>query len=396
MGGSSVTGSLDRPRVMRLITRMNIGGPARHALLLTRGLEPHYQTILAAGKPAPTEGELTDPEVPVVRVPLVRPLQPAADAHAVATVRRLLAERRPALIHTHMAKAGAVGRLAAWSTRPRPRTVHTFHGHVLDGYFGPRARRAIIETERMLARRTDALVAVSPEIRDEVLAAGIGRPSQFHVIPVGLDLEAFLAVDQPSGRLRARLGLSTTTPLVGVIGRLVPIKDHATLLNAMSRLPEAHLAVIGDGELRATLEQRARELRLARRVHFTGWWEDMPSAVADLDVVALPSRNEGTPVALIEASAAARPVVATDVGGVRTVVVPGTTGLLAAPGDSAQLADSLRQLLNDPAARRRMGEAGREHVWRRFGHDRLLREVGELYADLLGASSRSRVALRPR
>jgi glycosyltransferase involved in cell wall biosynthesis len=396
MGGSSVTGSLDRPRVMRLITRMNIGGPARHALLLTRGLEPHYQTILAAGKPAPTEGELTDPEVPVVRVPLVRPLQPAADAHAVATVRRLLAERRPALIHTHMAKAGAVGRLAAWSTRPRPRTVHTFHGHVLDGYFGPRARRAIIETERMLARRTDALVAVSPEIRDEVLAAGIGRASQFHVIPVGLDLEAFLAVDQPSGRLRARLGLSTTTPLVGVIGRLVPIKDHATLLNAMSRLPEAHLAVIGDGELRATLEQRARELRLARRVHFTGWWEDMPSAVADLDVVALPSRNEGTPVALIEASAAARPVVATDVGGVRTVVVPGTTGLLAAPGDSAQLADSLRQLLNDPAARRRMGEAGREHVWRRFGHDRLLREVGELYADLLGASSRSRVALRPR
>jgi glycosyltransferase involved in cell wall biosynthesis len=396
MGGSSVTGSLDRPRVMRLITRMNIGGPARHALLLTRGLEPHYQTILAAGKPAPTEGELTDPEVPVVRVPLVRPLQPAADAHAVATVRRLLAERRPALIHTHMAKAGAVGRLAAWSTRPRPRTVHTFHGHVLDGYFGPRARRAIIETERMLARRTDALVAVSPEIRDEVLAAGIGRPSQFHVIPVGLDLEAFLAVDQPSGRLRARLGLSTTTPLVGVIGRLVPIKDHATLLNAMSRLPEAHLAVIGDGELRATLEQRARELRLARRVHFTGWWEDMPSAVADLDVVALPSRNEGTPVALIEASAAARPVVATDVGGVRTVVVPGTTGLLAAPGDSAQLADSLRQLLNDPAARRRMGDAGREHVWRRFGHDRLLREVGELYADLLGASSRSRVALRPR
>ncbi|HEX2042290.1 MAG TPA: glycosyltransferase [Acidimicrobiales bacterium] len=396
MGGSSVTGSLDRPRVMRLITRMNIGGPARHALLLTRGLEPHYQTILAAGKPAPTEGELTDPEVPVVRVPLVRPLQPAADAHAVATVRRLLAERRPALIHTHMAKAGAVGRLAAWSTRPRPRTVHTFHGHVLDGYFGPRARRAIIETERMLARRTDALVAVSPEIRDEVLAAGIGRPSQFHVIPVGLDLEAFLAVDQPSGRLRARLGLSTTTPLVGVIGRLVPIKDHATLLNAMSRLPEAHLAVIGDGELRATLEQRARELRLARRVHFTGWWEDMPSAVADLDVVALPSRNEGTPVALIEASAAARPVVATDVGGVRTVVVPGTTGLLAAPGDSAQLADSLRQLLNDPAAQRRMGEAGREHVWRRFGHDRLLREVGELYADLLGASSRSRVALRPR
>ena len=385
MSGSSVTGSLDRPRVMRLITRMNVGGPARHALLLTRGLEPHYQTILAAGKPAPSEGELTDPEVPVVRVPLVRPLQPAADAKAMSAVRRLLAERRPVLVHTHMAKAGAVGRLAAWSTRPRPRTVHTFHGHVLDGYFGPRARRAIIETERMLARRTDALVAVSPEIRDELLAAGIGRPSQFHVIPVGLNLEPFLEVNGPSGRLRARLGLSVGIPLVGVVGRLVPIKDHVTLLHAMGGLPEAHLAVIGDGELRASLEQRTHELGLGHRVHFTGWWADMPSAVADLDVVALSSRNEGTPVALIEASAAARPVVATDVGGVRTVVVPGTTGLLAAPGDSRHLADSLRRLLHDAATRRRMGQAGRDHVWQRFGEGRLLREVKDLYADLLGA-----------
>jgi glycosyltransferase involved in cell wall biosynthesis len=379
-----------RPRVVRLLTRMNIGGPARHALLLTRGLQEHYETILAAGTPAKDEGELTEPDVPVVRVPLVRPPQPGADARALAAIRRLLVERRPALLHTHMAKAGTIGRLAALSTGGTPRLVHTFHGHVLDGYFGPSARRAILEAERRLARRTDALITVSPEIRDELLDLGIGRPDQLHVIPLGLDLSRFLAVQRSSGRLRAELGLAPDTPLVGVVGRLVPIKDHLTLLAAMRALPQAHLAVIGDGELRSVLEARTRELGLAGRVHFTGWWPDVPDALSDLDVVALSSRNEGTPVALIEASAAARPVVATDVGGVRSVVAHGVTGLLARAGDGAALASSLARLLDNPGERRRMGAAGRAQVAHRFGSDRLLRDVGDLYADLLGRPQRVR------
>ncbi|MDP9070208.1 MAG: glycosyltransferase [Actinomycetota bacterium] len=371
--------------VLRLITRLNVGGPARHALLLTHGLEPRFATTLAAGTPPPWEGELSHPSVPVHHVPLTRSLNPSADARSLAAVRRLLVQRRPEVIHTHLAKAGTVGRLAVATMRPRPRTVHTFHGHVLDGYFRATAQRGFTEVERQLARHTDALVAVSPEIRDQLLDLGVGRPSQFHVIPLGLELAPFLALRRPSGRLRSRLGLDAKTPLVGIIGRLVPIKDHATLLSAVARLPGVHLAVIGDGELRAPLEARAGQLGLAGRVHFTGWWADIPSAVADLDVVALTSQNEGTPVALIEASAGGRPVVATDVGGVRTVVEDGVTGLLAPRGDAEKIASALARLLQDATARDHLGQAGRRRVSERFGEQRLLDDVRALYADLLGA-----------
>ena len=372
-----------RSPVVRLITRLNVGGPARHALLLTRGLAADYDTTLAAGLPTASEGEMSDPAVPVLRVPLVRPLNAGADARSLAAVRRLLHERRPALLHTHMAKAGTVGRLAALTITPRPRTVHTFHGHVLEGYFRPSVQRGFIEAERRLAARTDCLVAVSAEIRDDLLALGIGHPNRFHVISVGIDLTPYLTIDRPRGVLRAELGLATDTPLVGVVGRLVPIKDHATLLAAMGKLPGAHLAVIGDGELRWALEALTRELGLSGRVHFTGWSRDLPGAVSDLDVVALTSRNEGTPVALIEAAAGGRPTVATDVGGVRSVVRDGVTGLLAPPGDADTVAVLLARLLVDRAERERFGQAGREWVRTRFGEERLLSEVRALYADLL-------------
>jgi glycosyltransferase involved in cell wall biosynthesis len=368
--------------VVRLVTRLNIGGPARHALLLSRGLADEFPTLLAAGRPPPAEGEMSDPAVEVVRVPLVRPVRPAADARALAATRRLLARHRPRIVHTHMAKAGLVGRAAALSLRPRPLTVHTFHGHVLSGYFSGPVQRAFVILERQLARRTDVLVAVSEQVRDELLDLGIGRPAQYRVIPVGLDLSAHLAVDEPSGALRSRIGVRPDVPLVGVLGRLVPIKDHPTLFEAVARTPGVHLAVVGDGERRAELEGRARALGVADRVHFTGWWSDVPAVLADLDVVALSSRNEGTPVALVEALAAGRPVVATDVGGVRSVVRDGVTGILVPPGDPARLAAGLSTLAHDPELRARMGAAGRADVPARFGQERLLADVRSLYREL--------------
>ncbi|MGI9032845.1 MAG: glycosyltransferase [Acidimicrobiales bacterium] len=381
-----------------MITRLNVGGPARQALLLARGLAPEYETLVAAGRPTEVEGELGDPAVPVHRVPLVRAPDPVADARALSAVRGLLVTHRPALLHTHMAKAGAVGRLAALSVRRRPRVVHTFHGHVLEGYFGPRGQRAAIETERALARAADALVAVSPEIRDELLALGVGRPVQFHVIGLGLDLSPFLAVEEPKGGLRRSLGLTPSDPLVGIVGRLVPIKDHATILEAMVRIPGANLVIIGDGELRGDLEGQVEVMGLRGRVHFTGWLSDMAAAISDLDVVVLTSRNEGTPVALIEASAAAKAVVATDVGGVRSVVVDGLTGLLAPASDGEAVSALIARLLADADVRCRLGRAGREHVRERFGGAALLREIGALYADLLSAPPRGgthRIALSP-
>jgi glycosyltransferase involved in cell wall biosynthesis len=369
--------------IVRLITRLNIGGPARQALLLTRQLAPQFPTTLAAGAPAVGEGELSDPAVQVRRVPLVRPLRPDADARAAFAVRQLLVETRARLLHTHMAKAGTVGRWAALTLRPRPRTVHTFHGHVLDGYFKPTVQRAFTEIERNLARRTDALVAVSTEIRDALLDLGIGRPHQFHVIPLGLDLSPFLAVDGPSGALRRAIGIGADVPLVSAIGRLVPIKDLGTLLAAVALLPGVHLALVGDGEMRTRLQAQTVAMGLAARVHFTGWFHDVPAALSDSDVVALTSRNEGTPVSLIEAAAAARPVVATAVGGVPQVVLDGVTGYLAGPGRSEDIAGLLHRLVADPERRACMGEAGRRHVRQRFSHERLVRDIRDLYAGLL-------------
>ena len=370
--------------ILRLVTRLNIGGPARHALLLTRELSPEFPTVLAAGRTGPREGELADPQVNVRRVPLVREVSPTADARALAGVRRLLATSRPRILHTHMAKAGTVGRLAARGVRTRPLTVHTFHGHVLEGYFSKPVERAFVAAERRLARSTDRLIAVSPQIRDQLLDLGIGTASQYEVVPLGLDLAPFLAVDGASGRLRGAIGVPSPTPLVGIVGRLVPIKDVSTILAAMARLSGAHLAVVGDGELRPALEAEAHRLGIAPRVHFTGWWDDVASAMADLDVVALTSRNEGTPVSLIEALAAARPVVGTSVGGVPFVVKEGTTGHLVSAGDPAALADSIGGLLADPSLRREMGQRGRTDVRKRFGSGRLVDDMRGLYTELLG------------
>lgn len=372
-----------KPRVLRLITRLNIGGPARQALLLTRALAGDFPTVLAAGHAPASEGELTDDDVPVVRVPLVRPIRPATDLAAFRQVRSLLKTRRVALVHTHMAKAGAVGRMAAASVKPRPRTVHTFHGHVLEGYFSPAVQRGLIQAERALARGTDVLIAVSDEVRDELLDLGIGRPSQYRVIRLGFDLAPHLAVRQPSSSLRRAIGVAPGTPLAAIVGRLAPIKDHDLMLRAMVDAPGLHLAVLGDGDARSELEAQARHLGIGDRVHFTGWWHDIPAAMSDVDMVVLSSRNEGTPVSLIEAHACARPAVATDVGGVRTVVKDGETGLLVPSGDIHSLAAALRRLVEDPSLRERMGSAGRRHVAERFSQTRLIAEVSALYRELI-------------
>ena len=371
------------PTVLRLATRLNIGGPARQCLLLTKRLAEDFPTILAAGTPPPEEGEMSDPEVTVRRLPLARPFAPAADIRALRATRALLQEVRPAILHTHMAKAGTVGRLAAQTVRPRPVTVHTFHGHVLDGYFSPPVEKAFLAAERLLARRTDVLIAVSPQVRDVLVDLGVGAPERWRVVPLGLELGPFAAVTGPSGRLRQRLGVGADVPLVGAAGRLVPIKDLATLVRAVARLEGVHLALIGEGEQRAELEALVASLGLGARVHLPGWADDVAAWMADLDVVALTSRNEGTPVALIEALAAGRPVVASSVGGVPFVVRDGVSGWLVPPGDPVAVADALQAALADPAEGARRAAAGRTEVLARFGSERLVDDMRALYRSLV-------------
>ena len=371
-------------RVVRVITRLNIGGPARHALILTRRLNAEFPTTLVAGTPPEVEGELIDPAVPVRRVHLVRPIRPEQDLSAYRAIRRIMAEARPALVHTHLAKAGLLGRLAARSALGRNvRTVHTFHGHVLEGYFPGPVSRAFIEMERRLAADTDLLVSVSEQIRDDLLRLRIGRAEQHRVVPLGLELDPFLQMTGPTGRLRSQIGVGPDVPLIGVVGRLVRIKNHEAVLGALSYLEGAHLAVIGDGPMRRSLGDKAAATGLGQRVHFAGWIHDMPAALADLDVVALASRNEGTPVALIEAGAAARPVVATDVGGVRSVVQNGATGYLVPSGDIASMAERIARLLADRQLANQLGTTARQEIAIRFGSDRLVEDVANLYRELL-------------
>jgi glycosyltransferase involved in cell wall biosynthesis len=367
--------------VLRLITRLNIGGPARQALLLTRALRPEFETLLVTGTPPPEEGELGDPEVEPHRASLVRPLSPRDDARAVQEVRRLIRDHRPALLHSHMAKAGTAGRLAARTSRHRPVTVHTFHGHVLEGYFRPAVQQAFLTVERALARCTDVLVAVSETTRDDLLAMGIGRPEQWRVVPLGLDLDRHFSTSGRSGALRQELGLGDDQPLVGLVGRLAPIKDPTVAIDAVAGLDGVHLAIVGDGELRDEVAAHVERRGLVDRVHLLGWRLDIPAVMADLDLAVLSSRNEGTPVALIEAAACGVPAVAADVGGVATVVVDGETGLLVPSEDPGALGEGIAALLADGGRRAAMGAAARVHA-RRFAADRLVDDVRELYRSL--------------
>lgn len=376
--------------VAQVITRLNVGGPARHALLLTRSLEKRgFHNLLISGSEGLREGRLDplDPNGSISVPTLHREVSLSDDLRTYFTLRRLFRLRRPAIIHTHMAKAGALGRLAAGAV-PESVVLHTFHGHVLESYFGRLKEKAFMASERALARRSDVLVAVAPQTRDQLLDFGIGRPNQWRIVPLGLELESFLTDVPPRRVARIRIGLPESGPIVGIVGRLVKIKDHETFLRAAMEVslaePSCTFAVAGDGPLRPELEQLAVSV-LPGRVKFLGWVSDLPSLYAALDVVVLTSRNEGTPVALIEAGAAKRPVVATDVGGVSEVVLQGGTGFLAAVGDVSSIARKILILLRDPERSREMGERARVHVVARFSATRLVNEMENLYLELLAS-----------
>lgn len=377
-------------RVVRIITRLNIGGPAIHALLLTARLDRgRFEPLLVTGATTADEGDM----LPLAAQLGVRPyfipelgrvVRPGQDLLALGRLVRLLRRLRPTIVHTHLAKAGALGRLAA-RLAGVPVVVHTYHGHVFHSYFSPLRTRAVLAAEQFLAGLTDCLVAVGERQRRELVGYGF-RPRQLVAIPLGLDLERYL-IPAPRGALRQELGVPPAAPLVGIVARLVPIKAHDDFLRAAARLLQAradvHFAIVGDGERRAALEALAEELGLAERVHFVGWRRDLPAVYADLDVVCLTSRNEGSPVALIEAMAAARPVVATAVGGVPEVVQDGVSGLLVPPRDPEALATAIAGLLAEPARAAALGRAARAAVYPRYSSQRLVRDMETLYARLL-------------
>lgn len=380
-------------RVLRLFSRLNIGGPSFHVIHLASGLQHlGYETRLVVGREAAREGNLLDLAeergLDLVQMEsLGREIRPLHDLRAFVSLFRMIRAFRPEIVHTHTAKAGVLGRVAAWMARV-PIVVHTYHGHVLRGYFGPTKTAVFRLLERGLGSVSDALVAVSRAVEGDLVALGVAPPGKIRVIPLGLDL-APLASPLPRGALWREAGVNEDTPLVGIVGRLAPIKDVGTFLRAAARVaeaaPEARFAVVGDGEERAALEAEARDLGLVGRVHFYGWRRDIAAVYGDLDVVVNCSRNEGTPVALIEALAAGRPVVATRVGGNPDVLGDGAFGALVPPADPEALAQAILSVLRDPAEARARAAKGRTHVLAHHSVERLVKDVDTLYRELLAA-----------
>ncbi|MFG1865082.1 glycosyltransferase [Microbispora bryophytorum] len=385
-----------RIRVMEIIARMNVGGPATQILGLYERLNlEEFDHRLYTGQVEENESDrlgVRDGGARIHRVAgLGRSVRPADDWRALLRLAAEMRAFRPHIVHTRTAKAGALGRVAARLARAGSawdggRTAHVFHGHLLDGYFSPVKRRLYVMAERRLAAMTDHLVTVGAKVRDDLLAAGIGRPGQYVVIPPGVRLGAVPGREAA----RAHLGLPPDAPVVAFVGRLTGVKRPdrfvAVARALLARLPGCRFVVCGGGELTGEVERAAQAAPGA--FHLLGWRAEVETVYAAADVVLLTSDNEGTPLTLIEAGMAGTPVVATQVGSVGEVVRHGVTGLLAAT-DAGELTAHAYRLLTDPALARRMGESARRWTTDSFAVERLVADTEALYRSLCAAPGRS-------
>ncbi len=376
-------------RVVRVIDRLNVGGPSRHVVLLTKEMADRgYRTVLAKGSVSEGEAEMGDLIAKSGICPeeisgLGRAVSPLTDLRAFVSLYRLIRKVRPHLVHTHKSKAGVLGRLAA-ALAGVPVTVHTFHGHVFRGYFSAWKSALVRTVERLFGHWTDATVAVTGQQRSELLAYRIASRSRLHTVPLGLYLEPFLSGNGSGEGLRRELGLDTGCKIVGLVGRLVPVKGVEVFLEAARRvaaeLEDVRFLVVGDGELRADLEALAKRLELSDVVLFTGFRRDMPRIYDALDLLVLSSFNEGLPVALIEGIAAGCYVVASRAGGTTDLVDSEQTGRTVAPGDAEALSSTIVDALK---GNKRVPDGVRKQVGRRYGANRLVTDLDRLYRELL-------------
>ena len=407
-----------RTRVVSIIDRLSISGATKHAIWVTAGLDPdQFEAVLITGSLAKGESDMTYYArkaglEPIVIKEMSREVSPR-DIIVVAKLLRYFWKLKPQIIDTQKAKAGATGRIAAliykWLTpsglwlRPRDcRVVHTYHGHVFHSYFSPAKTRVFLAIERALARFcTNAIITISEQQRREISEHfRVGTPKQVRVIPLGIDLDE---LGKDSVSFRRVYGIENDEFAIGIVGRLCEVKNHSMFLKAAAEFIKdqssrrIRFIVIGDGHLRAELEQLSAELGISGRVIFTGFRKDAASLYAALDLVVLTSLNEGTPMTLIEAMCAGRPVVATEVGGIVDIMGERQSsadgfsiwqhGLTTPSQDVQTFARALRYLVERPALRQRMGEQGQRFVRTRLSKQRLVTDIEQLYHELTGRRS---------
>ena len=411
-------------KIVRVIARLNVGGPAKHVVWLSKLPTPNWESLLVAGTVPQGEDDMgyfaTEQGVTPVFVPAMSREISVNDALTVWKLYQLFRRERPDIVHTHTAKAGTVGRVAGffyrWLTpkaligRPRAcRFVHTYHGHIFHSYYGPLKTRVFLLIEKVLAKlSTDRIIVLSEQQRREINEEfGVGNSRQFSIIPLGIDLSVFADWKERGESFRAEFALGADDILVGIVGRLTEVKNHELFLRAGALFREkfaksgstVRFVIIGDGTLRKMLEQQAQALGLTADVIFTGSRRDLENVYPALDIVALTSRNEGTPLTLIEAMANARPVISTAVGGVvdllgGPLVISGSgsdgtsfqvceRGISVSPDDAEGFAAGLARLVDDAALRRETGARGLQFVTRQYSKERLFKDIEALYTELL-------------
>lgn len=362
---------------------MNVGGPALQVDSLHRGLPTHrFQARLLTGDVDIGERSFVQLRAKDLMakhvVGLGRPVNATGDARALATLVAEIRRFRPHIVQTHTAKAGLLGRTAAVMCGV-PALVHSFHGHLLHGYFSAQVTRAVIAAERTLARITTRLMAVGQQVRDELLSAGIGRPEQYLVVPPGVELPT----PPPPAAARVLLGLRSDVPVVAYVARLTSVKRPDRFVDVARRVasqrPDTVFIVAGEGELLE--ETRALAAPLGNQIRFLGWRSDVETIYAAADVALLTSDNEGMPVSLIEAAMVGCPAVTTGVGSAGEVVLDGVTGFVTQSSASA-LADATCRIITDPLLRERLAAASVGHAVAHYGRDRLIDDVAALYEDI--------------
>ena len=384
-------------RVLRIINRFNLGGPTYNATYLSAYLPDHFETKLVGGKHEQHEGASTFiPEQHGLEITIIEELQREIDLtndkKAIKKLRQIIREFKPHIVHTHASKSGFIGRYAA-SKEKVPVIVHTFHGHVFHSYFGKLKTNLYKNIERRMAKKSDAIIVISKEQHQElVYDLKIVPEKKAEIIKLGFDLSRFQEeLSSKRSSFRSEYGISEDVVSVGIIGRLTAIKNHDFFLNVAESVlsktqQKVKFIIIGDGEEKARLEERARKIDGETddtKIIFTSWIKEIDWALAGLDIVALASLNEGTPVSLIEAQAAGVPVITTNVGGVVDVVKENHTGFIIPKNDENLFVHKMLELINSKELREKMSQNGWNHVSKEFSYTRLCSDVEKLYMRLL-------------